>query len=62
MKGPLTCDRRGPLRGAITVPGDKSISHRSILFGTLAGGETRVTGILDRSEADQVSVMRLASG
>ena len=50
MKGPLTCDRRGPLRGAITVPGDKSISHRSILFGTLAEGETRVTGILDAED------------
>ena len=50
MKGPLTCDRRGPLRGAITVPGDKSISHRSILFGTLAEGETRVTGLLDAED------------
>jgi len=50
LKGPLTCDRRGPLRGAITVPGDKSISHRSILFGTLAEGETRVTGILDAED------------
>jgi 3-phosphoshikimate 1-carboxyvinyltransferase len=50
LKGPLTCDRRGPLRGAITVPGDKSISHRSILFGTLAEGETRVTGLLDAED------------
>jgi len=32
------------------VPGDKSISHRSILFGTLAEGETRVTGILDAED------------
>jgi len=50
LTGPLTCHRRGPLRGAITVPGDKSISHRSILFGTLATGETRVTGILDAED------------
>ncbi len=50
MKGPLTRDRRGPLRGAIAVPGDKSISHRAILFGTLAEGETRVTGILDAED------------
>lgn len=34
------------LRGEITVPGDKSISHRSIMFGALAQGETHVTGFL----------------
>jgi len=34
------------LRGEITVPGDKSISHRSIMFGALAEGQTRVTGFL----------------
>ncbi|MBL0275423.1 MAG: 3-phosphoshikimate 1-carboxyvinyltransferase [Anaeromyxobacter sp.] len=50
LDGPLTCHRTGPLRGAITVPGDKSISHRSILFGALAEGETRVTGILDAED------------
>jgi len=32
------------LRGAIAVPGDKSISHRALLIGALADGETRVTG------------------
>ncbi len=41
--GPLSCRRTGPLRGALSVPGDKSISHRSLLFGALATGETRVT-------------------
>jgi len=35
-----------PLRGEITVPGDKSISHRSIMFGSLAEGETVVHGFL----------------
>lgn len=34
------------LQGEITVPGDKSISHRSIMFGSLAEGKTRVTGFL----------------
>ncbi|MDY0190378.1 MAG: 3-phosphoshikimate 1-carboxyvinyltransferase [Desulfuromonas sp.] len=34
------------LRGTITVPGDKSISHRSIMFGALAAGNTRVQGFL----------------
>lgn len=62
MKGPLTCDRRGPLRGAITVPGDKSISHRSILFGALAEGETRVTGILDAEDVHSTRRACLALG
>ncbi|TNF50371.1 MAG: 3-phosphoshikimate 1-carboxyvinyltransferase, partial [Deltaproteobacteria bacterium] len=34
------------LRGEVTVPGDKSISHRSIMFGSLAEGTTRVSGFL----------------
>ena len=50
MRGPLACRRTGPLRGAISVPGDKSVSHRSLLFGALASGETRVTGLLDAED------------
>ncbi len=50
MKGPLACRRNGPLRGTIEVPGDKSISHRSLLMGALAIGETRVTGLLDAED------------
>lgn len=34
------------LRGSIAIPGDKSISHRSIMFGALAEGETTVTNFL----------------
>ena len=34
------------LHSAITVPGDKSISHRSIMLGSLAAGMTRVEGFL----------------
>lgn len=34
------------LRGEVTVPGDKSISHRSIMLGSLAEGKTRVSGFL----------------
>ena len=34
------------LRGEVTIPGDKSISHRSIMFGALAEGTTEVTGLL----------------
>ena len=35
------------LRGSLTVPGDKSISHRSIMFGALAEGDTEITGFLN---------------
>ena len=35
-----------PLRGEITVPGDKSISHRAVMFGSLAGGTTEITHFL----------------
>lgn len=34
------------LRGEISVPGDKSISHRAIMFASLARGQSRVTGLL----------------
>ena len=34
----------GPLRGTITVPGDKSITHRAFILGALAQGLTRITG------------------
>src|SRR5690606_16172080 len=37
----------GPLRGRLRVPGDKSISHRALMFGALAVGETRVSGLLE---------------
>ena len=43
------------LRGEITVPGDKSISHRSIMFGSIAEGETLVRGFL--KSADCISTM-----
>lgn len=35
-----------PLHGTITVPGDKSVSHRSVMLGALADGTTHVTGFL----------------
>jgi len=37
----------GKLTGRIRVPGDKSISHRSVMLGSLAAGTTRVTGLLE---------------
>ena len=45
------------------MPGDKSISHRAILFGALAEGETRVTGILDAEDVHSTrrAVVRLGA-
>jgi 3-phosphoshikimate 1-carboxyvinyltransferase len=37
----------GPLTGAIRVPGDKSISHRALMFAGLAVGRSRITGLLE---------------
>jgi 3-phosphoshikimate 1-carboxyvinyltransferase len=46
-KTPLAARRAGPLRGRVRVPGDKSISHRALIFGALAVGETRISGLLE---------------
>jgi 3-phosphoshikimate 1-carboxyvinyltransferase len=40
----------GTLRGEARVPGDKSVSHRSIMLGALAEGTTRVTGFLEAED------------
>lgn len=39
-----------PLRGATTVPGDKSISHRAVLFAAMAEGTSRISGVLDSED------------
>ncbi|MCI5098426.1 MAG: 3-phosphoshikimate 1-carboxyvinyltransferase [Rhodobacteraceae bacterium] len=44
---PMTSHRCGPLTGEAQVPGDKSISHRSLILGAMAVGETRISGLLE---------------
>ena len=44
---PLTARHTGPLKGRVRVPGDKSISHRALIFAALAVGETRIAGLLE---------------
>ena len=39
-----------PLRGVAYVPGDKSISHRAVLFGAMAQGTSRLSGVLDSAD------------
>lgn len=40
----------GPLRGTISVPGDKSISHRALICNALANGEAEIRGLLDSAD------------
>ena len=47
---PLSSIQSGPLSGQVTVPGDKSISHRALLFGALSLGTTRITGLLESED------------
>jgi 3-phosphoshikimate 1-carboxyvinyltransferase len=44
---PLESRSSGPLTGKVRVPGDKSISHRALILGALAVGQTRVSGLLE---------------
>lgn len=44
---PATSKKSADLSGHIRIPGDKSISHRSLMFGALASGETRISGLLE---------------
>ncbi|MBH5401362.1 3-phosphoshikimate 1-carboxyvinyltransferase [Bradyrhizobium sp. CNPSo 4010] len=44
---PLQSRASGPLTGKVRVPGDKSISHRALILGALAVGETRISGLLE---------------
>jgi 3-phosphoshikimate 1-carboxyvinyltransferase len=46
----MAAHRAGPLNGAVRVPGDKSISHRSLMFGALATGRTRIRGLLEAED------------
>jgi 3-phosphoshikimate 1-carboxyvinyltransferase len=56
---PMKSRKSGPLKGVAEVPGDKSISHRSLIFGAMAVGETRITGLLEGQDVlDTASAMR----
>ncbi|MEM7076834.1 MAG: 3-phosphoshikimate 1-carboxyvinyltransferase, partial [Pseudomonadota bacterium] len=56
---PLVARRSTGLAGVADVPGDKSISHRSLILGALAVGETRVTGLLEGQDVlDTAAAMR----
>ncbi len=56
---PMTARKSGPLKGTAAVPGDKSISHRALIFGAMAVGETKITGLLEGQDVlDTAKAMR----
>ena len=56
---PMKSRKSGPLKGVAEVPGDKSISHRSLIFGAMAVGETRISGLLEGQDVlDTAKAMR----
>ena len=59
---PLTSRRAGALTGRVAVPGDKSISHRALMFAALAVGETRIDGLLEGEDVLRTAVAMRALG
>ncbi|KIN70902.1 3-phosphoshikimate 1-carboxyvinyltransferase [Sulfitobacter noctilucae] len=56
---PMTSRACGPLTGRAEVPGDKSISHRSLILGALCVGETTISGLLEGQDVlDTAQAMR----
>lgn len=58
----LTLRATGPLSGTVRVPGDKSISHRSLMLGSLAVGETRIEGLLEGEDVLSTAAALRAMG
>lgn len=55
----MTARKSGPLTGRAEVPGDKSISHRALILGAMAVGETSITGLLEGQDVlDTATAMR----
>ena len=59
---PYRVDARGPLTGTITVPGDKSISHRALMLSALAIGTSRIDGLLEGEDVLATAAAMRAMG
>jgi 3-phosphoshikimate 1-carboxyvinyltransferase len=59
---PMAFSARGPLRGSAAVPGDKSISHRSLMLAALAVGESVVEGLLEGEDVLATAAAMRAMG
>lgn len=59
---PMSSRRNGPLSGVAQIPGDKSISHRALILGAMAVGETRITGLLEGQDVLDTAAAMAAFG
>lgn len=59
---PFAVPLHGALTGALTVPGDKSISHRALMFASLAVGESRISGLLEGEDVLATAAAMRAMG
>jgi 3-phosphoshikimate 1-carboxyvinyltransferase len=62
MASPRSFSKSGALSGAITVPGDKSISHRSLMLSALAVGESIIEGLLEGEDVHATANAMRAMG
>lgn len=58
----LTSGTAGPLRGDVHIPGDKSISHRALMIGAMAVGETTISGLLESGDVLRTAAALRALG
>jgi 3-phosphoshikimate 1-carboxyvinyltransferase len=58
----MTARPGGPLQGRVRAPGDKSISHRALILGALATGETRIEGLLEGDDVRRTAAAVAAFG
>jgi len=58
----MTAHPAGPLRGRVRAPGDKSISHRALILGALANGETLIEGLLEAEDVRRTAGAMRAFG
>jgi 3-phosphoshikimate 1-carboxyvinyltransferase len=59
---PLSAAKSSALKGAADIPGDKSISHRALMLGGLAVGETQITGLLEGEDVHATAAALRALG
>jgi 3-phosphoshikimate 1-carboxyvinyltransferase len=59
---PLTAHPAAALSGSVRVPGDKSISHRALMFAALAIGQTRIEGLLEGEDVLRTAAAMRALG
>ncbi len=62
MSAHVAAPARGPLRGEVRPPGDKSISHRALMLGAIADGTTRAAGLLDGQDVRSTAACLRALG